>query len=181
MSRLAPKINYEPIQNEYIETEISVRALAAKWGISFGTLAERARREGWLSLRQAHGRSVAARSYEGMLSQVAEQERAVRLEQIAVLRATLHQYAKDLKAGAVRVTARDVVMAVEALTRVMGGQVGDERTAEPKNVTPGTAVSNDPGDPEFWRELVSHARDRVAAAGGVGTAPLSGTPTPRAN
>jgi hypothetical protein len=178
---LAPHTNYEPIKNEYIETELSVRKLAAKWGISFGTLAERARREGWLSLRQAHGRQVAARTYEGMMTQVAEQERAVRLEQIAVLRATLHLYARDIKDGKIHVAPRDAVLAVEALTRLMNeAGIGDGSGAEqPKNVTPGTGVNT--SDPEFWRGLVEHARSQVAPAGGVGTAPLSGAAPPRAN
>src|SRR6476620_10919932 len=99
MPRLAPKVDYAPIKDEYIQSEISIRALAAKYKISWSTLAEKARKEGWQSLRQAHGRQVAARTYDGMMQQIAEQERAVKLEQIAVLSATMHQYAKDLAAG----------------------------------------------------------------------------------
>lgn len=174
------KIDYAPVKNEYIETEQSIRALAAKYGVSFGSLAERARNEGWLQLRQAHGRSVAAKTYEGMAQQIAEQERAIRLEQIAVLRATLHHYAQQLKGGKINVTAKDMVATVQALDSLLhgGSPRGDSDSATPNpdiiNVTPGI-------DADFYRRLVEHARDRVAAPGSVGTASISGAPGSRTN
>lgn len=177
MPRLVPKVDYGPIKSEYVESEVSIRKLAAKHGISFGTLAERARNEGWLQLRQAHGRQVAARTYEGMMTQIAEQERAIKLTQIAVMRASLHSYAADLKDGKIHLSPRDAVLVVEALSRLMGegSPIGDGNPAEPKNVTPGS------DDPEFWRQLVDTARSRVAAAGSVGPAPLSGVARSRSN
>lgn len=180
MPRLAPKIDYGPIKTEYVETEVSIRKLAAKHGISFGTLAERARNEGWQALRQAHGRQVAARTYEGMMSQIAEQERAIKLTQIAVMRASLHSYAADLKEGKIHLSPRDAVLVVEALSKLLGegNPVGDGNPAEPKNVTP---PGSDPNDPEFWRQLVDTARTRVAASGGLGPAPLSGVARARTN
>lgn len=174
------KIDYGPVKDEYVASEISIRALAAKHGVSFGSLAERSRKEGWLQLRQAHGRQVAARTYEGMAMQIAEQERAIRLEQIAVLRATLHTYAQNLKAGKITVTAKDMVATVQALDALLhGGPArgdGDDATPNPDiiNVTPGV-------DADFYRRLVEHARTQVAAPGSVGTASISGAPGTRAN
>lgn len=178
MPRLAPKLNYGPIKDEYVATEISIRALAAKNNISFGALAERARKEGWQSLRQAHGRAVASRSFEGMRDQIAEQERAIRLEQIAVLRATLHKYAADLKAGTISVSPRDMVLVVQALGNLLGDAPLDSGShPEPKNVTPGA----DGPDTAFWEQLVHTARSRVASTGGLGPAPLSGVARTRSN
>lgn len=174
------KIDYGPVKDEYITTEVSIRALAAKYGVSFGSLAERSRKEGWLQLRQAHGRSVAAKTYEGMAMQIAEQERAIRLEQIAVLRATLHKYAQDLATGKVNVTAKDMVATVQALDALLhgGSPRGDSDDATPNpeiiNVTPGV-------DADFYRRLVDHARGRVAAPGSVGPASISGAPGSRSN
>jgi hypothetical protein len=174
------KIDYGPVREEYISSEVSIRKLAAKYGVSFGSLAERSRNEGWLQLRQAHGRQVAARTYEGMAMQIAEQERAIRLEQIAVLRATLHEYATNLKNHKVMVTAKDMVATVQALDALLSGGItrgdADDATPNPEiiNVTPGADV-------DFWRRLVEHARDRVAPTGSVGAASVSGAPGPRPN
>lgn len=44
--------NWESIRQEYIETDISMRALAEKYGVNFETLAKRAKREKWTDLRK---------------------------------------------------------------------------------------------------------------------------------
>lgn len=44
--------NWEAIRQEYIETDISMRALAEKHGVKFTTLSKRAEREKWSGLRK---------------------------------------------------------------------------------------------------------------------------------
>ena len=41
------------VQNEYLQTKISLRALATRHGIGYGALQRRAAQEGWMALRRA--------------------------------------------------------------------------------------------------------------------------------
>ena len=45
-------MNWRKIKAEYISTDISYRKLAEKHGVPFRTLADRAKREGWVGLRE---------------------------------------------------------------------------------------------------------------------------------
>lgn len=48
---MEPKVNWGEIRNEYINGGISYRTLAAKHGVPYRTLSDRARSEGWVKLR----------------------------------------------------------------------------------------------------------------------------------
>lgn len=50
--------NWEAIKTEYITTSISYRKLADKWGVSFRTLGDRAKREDWVDERNRHRNNV---------------------------------------------------------------------------------------------------------------------------
>lgn len=52
MAEKANAPNWEAIRQEYIETDISMRALAEKHGVNSHTLQDRARREKWSDLRK---------------------------------------------------------------------------------------------------------------------------------
>lgn len=54
--------SWEAIKTEYITGTISYRKLAAKWGVSFRTLAERAKREQWNALRSQHQTDIVTRT-----------------------------------------------------------------------------------------------------------------------
>ena len=41
------------VQTEYLQTKISLRALATRHGIGYGALQRRAAQEGWMALRRA--------------------------------------------------------------------------------------------------------------------------------
>ena len=44
--------DWKQIKNEYVAGGVSYRALAERYGIAYGTLAERAGREGWVELKK---------------------------------------------------------------------------------------------------------------------------------
>jgi len=50
--------DWNAIKAEYITTDISYRKLAEKWGVSFRTLGDRAKREGWVDERNRHRNNV---------------------------------------------------------------------------------------------------------------------------
>ncbi len=56
--------DWERIKEEYIATDISYRGLADKYGVSFNTLKDRAKRELWKRKRDAFVEEVTARSLQ---------------------------------------------------------------------------------------------------------------------
>lgn len=63
--------NWIDIKNEYINTDISYRKLAEKHGVSFKTLANRAKNENWVRLKQKQRDKIATK-----LSQKTAEKRA---------------------------------------------------------------------------------------------------------
>lgn len=66
----APK--WELIESEYITTRASYRALIEKYNVPKTTLMERARREEWVSKRQAYRQSVVAQTVQRMSTRASE-------------------------------------------------------------------------------------------------------------
>jgi hypothetical protein len=162
---------YDPAdaEKQYVTTDVSIRALAAKLGISWSTLAATARLHDWKGKRMAYQSSLSRRGYEQMAADVAAQESVIRTESIAVLRATLRVYAQRLQKGEVPVNTRDAVEAVRQLAVLLSEPEGVKD--EPYNVTPGGPKP----DAEFLRRAVEAARGRLAA-GGVLAAPAGVSP-----
>lgn len=59
-----PKPDWNSIKSEYITTDISYRKLAEKRGVSWRTLAERARREGWPAERSRYCNTVVVKTVQ---------------------------------------------------------------------------------------------------------------------
>ncbi|MEG1563355.1 MAG: hypothetical protein RR365_06470 [Bacteroides sp.] len=58
------KPDWNAIRAEYITTTISYRDLAEKWGVSFRTLADRAKRENWRDGRNTHHNTVVKKTVQ---------------------------------------------------------------------------------------------------------------------
>ena len=58
-------MDWNRIKSDYVNSDISIRALAKKYGISYSTLQGRARRENWNLLRQA-GETVSTELRESL-------------------------------------------------------------------------------------------------------------------
>lgn len=57
-----PDINWNDLKAEYISTEISQRALAAKYGVTYATVRHRAEMEDWVKGREEVKRTVTRRT-----------------------------------------------------------------------------------------------------------------------
>jgi len=77
--------DWEAIKSEYITTSISYRKLAEKWGVSFRTLADRAKREGWPIERDNYRNSVVTRTVQIVSSRTSSTNanRLLRLQEAA--------------------------------------------------------------------------------------------------
>lgn len=73
------------IRNEYASTDISMRALAEKYGISYNTMKDRASREKWAEMRDDQHRKITAKTQQETAKTVAKDEagRVARLLRIA--------------------------------------------------------------------------------------------------
>lgn len=73
------------IRNEYASTDISTRALAEKYGISYNTMKDRASREKWAEMRDEQHRKITEKTQQETAEAVAKDEagRVARLLRIA--------------------------------------------------------------------------------------------------
>lgn len=154
---MARKYDEKAAEQEYVTTGISIRTLASKLGVSFSTLADKARAEDWKGKRIAYQAALSRRSYDAMATQVAADEAVVRSESVAVMRATLRRYAEQLRAGNVSVTTKDAVEAVKTLATLMGEPDNreDDKVDGARNVTR--------SDADHLRRVAETARRRLAS------------------
>jgi transposase-like protein len=62
------------IKNEYINTGIGYRKLAEKYGVSFGTLRDRAKREQWVAQKTAQLDKISTETAQQIANAIIEQE-----------------------------------------------------------------------------------------------------------
>ncbi len=70
MAKVCP--NWPKIKNEYATTGISYRKLSAKYGVSFGTLQDRAAREKWTQHRDKFRQETIQKTIEKMSDKVSD-------------------------------------------------------------------------------------------------------------
>lgn len=69
--------DWDKIRAEYITTDTSYRILAQKYGVDQSTVARRAKKEGWVALRQRHAVDTQAKILEADGQRRAEQARRI--------------------------------------------------------------------------------------------------------
>lgn len=67
-------VNWLAIKNEYINTNISYRKLAEKYGVSFNTLKDKAVKENWKSLRDAQHNKITTTTQQKTAEKIASKE-----------------------------------------------------------------------------------------------------------
>ena len=75
-------VDWLKLKNEYINGNISYRKLAEKYGVSFPTLRDRARKEKWFEKRKTQRNKVVTKTSQKTAEKIAEQE-ANRLSRIS--------------------------------------------------------------------------------------------------
>ena len=83
----APTVNWEQVKAEYIagDDSVTVRWLADKHGIHYGTVGKHSRDEGWVDARKMHRQQVAHKT----LTRVSTTESELRAKQLRVCDALL--------------------------------------------------------------------------------------------
>lgn len=168
------KVDYQSIEAEYVSSDLSLRELARRAGLSNSTLSEYARHNDWEQKRSTFRMQVARRTYEKVADGVSDQAAEIELERVMVLRASLRMYAQQLSKGEVALSARDAVLISTELARIMG---------EPTGATNGgTVISvNQAPDEPLLRAILEASREHVAQSEGLGGVAGDRSEGPRLN
>lgn len=159
------KADYAEVERKYVVDERSYRSLAAEYGLSVQTIAERGKKEDWPGKRLAYQAAIKRRSYEKMADGIATESAAIKSEAIMVARATLRRYAQDIVEGKIAVTAKDAAIMIELLVKELAPD--SSREAEGDTVIVGAKP-----DADILRRVVEAARQRGAPTGDLATTAL---------
>lgn len=122
---MAPKVDPKLLEREFITTDVTIRELARRHGMSWSAIATRARKTDdagltWYEKKQSFAESVSSKSYDKTAEKFAAEESSIREELILVHRATIHAYAAQLREGKISITPKDAVGATSALLLMLG-------------------------------------------------------------
>lgn len=166
-------IDYKEAERRFVVEGQSLREIARDMGLkSNSSISNISRREDWVGKRAAYNAAIARRSYEVSAATVANENKAIRDENVLAGRATIRAYIKAVTEGKIVPSARDAQVWAAWLND-MSGSAGEANPEGPdtKNVTP--------PDTDLLRRIVEASRGRVAPSGGVGTAALVEPANPR--
>lgn len=114
---------WEQIKTEYVTTDIGLRSLAEKHGVSFSTIGKKASREGWATLRQQQGNTVETALLETHKEIKVEEYKSL-LRAAGVLSDKLCQVVENVEAAELTVDSmrdlRSLTMAIKDLAEVQG-------------------------------------------------------------
>lgn len=114
---------WEQIKTEYVTTDIGLRSLAEKHGVSFSTIGKKASREGWATLRQQQGNTVETALLETHKEIKVEEYKSL-LKAAGALSDKLCQVVENVEAAELTVDSmrdlRSLTMAIKDLAEVQG-------------------------------------------------------------
>jgi hypothetical protein len=118
------------VEQEFVTSDLSIRELARRNGVSQSSMAKHARDNDWAGKRVAYKSALSRRGYEAMAAEIASQEGIIREESVLVMRATLRKYAERLASGEVAVSTKDAVEAVRTIAFLLGEPQSGSRDAD---------------------------------------------------
>jgi hypothetical protein len=171
-----PQFDWNSIRQRWIGERLSYRQLEKIFGVTYSTIAARARKEDWEGQRMAYEAALARRSYESMATEVGAEQGQIRGEGIAVARAYLRRFAERLGRDEISPNAKDAAVFIQLLLNELKPPA---ETKHDPTVIEGTARSVN--DAEYLRRVVELARGQVAPSGGSGPGLLVEPPGTRQN
>ena len=168
------KHDYSTLRLEYIQSDISIRALAEKHGIkSWSTVNAVKKAEGWDDQRATFRAKRQEGQIEALVQQRMETVATIHHELLVAIRAAVHRYVEDVqrKEDPQSVSARDLIGLMQQFLLLTGQATS---RSESKNLDFSAdfgAVLRD-APPELLRELAELARSNGAGAQPVGRGPL---------
>jgi hypothetical protein len=154
----AAKVNYETLEREYVTSLISIRKLADKYGMSWSTVAERARRpdktgKTWSDKRIEFRTRVSEKQIEKDASKYVRDVEELEYEQLQAARAIIFAGLDAIRRGDVTVQPRDITQAINVVQLLTG-----KATERTEATVVGNAIPVTGPDPEFLRRLEELSR-----------------------
>ncbi len=173
--------DYDFLHKEFIGSDISIRALAAKHGIkSFSAVAKYAREHGWYEERDAVRGRTRAKVVEKVSERLATEEvdeiLQFRDDALTVVRAAIYKFAENLKDPQFRIGAADLAKLVQLGLLITGSPT--ERVEE-RRLDLHATFNELPAD--VLRGLVEATRPGAAFGGTAQLPARTGSEGPRPN
>lgn len=170
------KHDYDALEKEYVQSDISVRALAVRHDIkSWSTLNLQKNKRHWDEKRAEYKDRLADRQVEQLVGKRLETIATIHEELLLAIRAAVHRYVADVQAAehAQPVSARDLMGLIDKFLLLTGQATSrsESRNLDLHATTGFDAILRD-APPELLRELAELGQDRGSGGKSVGRGPL---------
>lgn len=166
------KHDYAALRLEYIQTDISIRALCEKHGItSWSTVNAMKKKQGWDADRESFRSQQTERQITTLVEQRVKDVAEIHGEILLAIRQAIRRYIKDLSRDVdpQPVSAKELMGLIDKFLLLTGQATS--RSEQQLNVADFGGVLRD-APPELLRELAELARSNGAGAQPVGRGPL---------
>jgi hypothetical protein len=169
------KIDYPTLRQEYISTDVSIRALCEKHEVkSWSTVNERKNREDWDGLREAFRSRLGEREVQTLVQARLKTISDIHEELLLAIRHGVRRYVTDVskEEGAQAVSARDLMGLIDKFLLLSGSTPHrtESRSVDTHNFTLDGILADAP--PELLRQLADLAGERGSGGLPVGRGPL---------
>lgn len=162
------KIDYDAAEREYATGSDSIRTLADKYGVAFSSMAEYSRKHGWNEKRNGYRSSISETALAKTRDKHLSEREEMLDEALKLIRASFYEYGRQLRAGEVAISPKDLATLISA-AQVLSG----EPTSRTEATILGVHVNATGGlDLEVLRELERIARAKLVGSGMEGPAPV---------
>ena len=167
--------DYDMLEQEYVSSDISIRALAEKHGIrSWSSVNEQKRKRDWDRKRADFKAQYEGRQLETLVDNRVKEVAIIHGELLYALRTAVRRFINDLNRddNPQSVSARDLMGLIDKFLLLTGQATArsESRNLDAHSFDLGGLLVGAP--PELLRELAELARDNGAGAKPVGRGPL---------
>lgn len=163
------KIDYDAAEREYVTGGDSIRTLAAKYDVAFSSMADRARRDEWNKKRESYRSSISETALANTRERHVSEREEMLEEALKLIRASFYEYGRQLKAGDVAITPKDLATLIQA-AQVLSGEPTSRTEATVFGVN--INATSDGLDLAVLRELERIARAKLVGPGVEGPPPV---------
>jgi hypothetical protein len=128
------KVDYDLLEREYVTTDISIRALAQREGMSWSAVADQARKREWSDKRLTYRREVSKKTIARDAKQFVSESEDLNFEMIQAARAIIYKVLEGMRDGTILPQPRDALLAMDKL-QLLTGKATERTEAQVVGIT----------------------------------------------
>lgn len=128
------KVDYDALEREYITSDISIRALAQREGMSWSAVADQARKHDWKGKRDEYRREVTRKTIAKDAKQFVAESDDLNFEMIQAARAIVYKVLEGLRDGTIIPQPRDALLAMDKI-QLLSGRATERTEAQVIGIT----------------------------------------------